>query len=491
MRSCFLSLSLAAAGLAASALPAAAGTLLVPQRFPTIQKALNAARPHDTVLVSPKPNNGVYNEALTISTPYVVLQGRSNPVLDGTGLGVAAPSPQLPSFIAYPNGIEIRASHVTVSGLTVQNTGGLPYGNPAGVNVGYVTPDGQNVVSFSDIKISGVTFRNDYNGVTIEGLSLTDPANGGTYTLLKGYQLLGNVFTGNSNTGASVIGASILIAGNRFTDNSFTGLSIGDNSNFYGAPPTQNVTVSGNQFTGSASGAMNANGDGLTVTGNEVASNPGPGLSVSAQTYNPAVHDPNNPNPPASAVTLNYVHDNQGIGLTVGGTQTVSGNVLARNTGNGLFLSFADYSTVTYNLITDTAPQGYGSGDGTGIYADSPLGFGSSGGFLTISANEVGDNAGDGIFLAAIVGSKVSDNDASANDGIGIHLSDATRGTTTPNTVTHNRAQHNTVFDARDDAAAPDDVSYGGNDYVGDGAVLFNVWTKNLFGTTDPVGLGK
>ncbi len=483
------SVALAAAGLAASALPAAAGTLLVPQQFPTIQKALNAARPHDTVLVSPKPNNGVYNEALTISTPHVVLQGRNNPVLDGTGLGVAAPSPQLPSFIAYPNGIEIRASHVTVSGLTVQNTGGLPYGNPAGVNVGYVTPDGQNVVSFSDIKISGVTFRNDYNGVTIEGLSLTNFANGGTYTLVKGYQLLGNVFTGNSNTGASVIGASILIADNRFTNNSFTGLSIGDNTYFYGAPPTQNVTVSGNQFTGSASGAMNANGDGLTVTGNEVASNPGPGLSVSASIYNPAVHDPASPNPPASAVTLNYVHDNQGVGLTVGGTVTVSGNVLTKNTGNGLFLSFADYSTVTYNLITDTILQGYGSGDGTGIYADA--GFGSLSTSLAISANEVSDNAGDGIFLAAIVGSKVSDNDASANDGIGIHLSDATRGTTTPNTVTQNLARHNAIFDARDDTSATGPVIDNGNTYSGDGVPTANVWTKNLFGTTDPVGLSK
>ena len=51
----YLYASVAAAMIAAASLPAAAGTLLVPQQFPTIQAALNAAKPYDTVLVSAKP----------------------------------------------------------------------------------------------------------------------------------------------------------------------------------------------------------------------------------------------------------------------------------------------------------------------------------------------------------------------------------------------------------------------------------------------------
>ena len=58
----YLYASLAAAMIAAAALPAAAGTLLVPQQFSTIQAALNAAKPYDTVLVSAKPKGGVYSE---------------------------------------------------------------------------------------------------------------------------------------------------------------------------------------------------------------------------------------------------------------------------------------------------------------------------------------------------------------------------------------------------------------------------------------------
>ena len=79
------SLALAALGLVAFTLPATAGTLLVPQQYPTIQKALNAAKPYDTVLVSAKPG-GAYSEAITISTPHLVLQGVGNPILDGSKL---------------------------------------------------------------------------------------------------------------------------------------------------------------------------------------------------------------------------------------------------------------------------------------------------------------------------------------------------------------------------------------------------------------------
>ena len=486
------SLALAAVGLAASALPAAAGTLLVPQRFPTIQKALDAAKPYDTVLVSPKADGKPYSEAVTISTPHVVLQGQNNPVIDGTGLGITVTDSFGFTSTAFPNGVEIRASHVAVRGLTVQNVGGSPFSEASGVNVGYVSTDGQTDVSYSDIEISGVTARNDYDGIMVMGYAGVSPYYGGTPTPLKGYRLLNNVITGSTNIAAQITGSmGALISGNQFTGNTGAGLVVG--GNVYGVPPAENAQIVGNQFIGNTGDGMDAYGDGLLVSANEAAFNGYFGMAVTNSLYNPAVNDPNNPNPAPTAVAFNSVHDNQSYGLAVSGTQTVSGNVLSRNTGFGLYLYGSDYSTVSFNLITGTAVGGFGDDTGTGLYANG-FSFTGPGGFLTISANEIIGNAGDGIFLAWITGSKVLANNVSGNKGIGIHLSDYPHLGNTPNIVTQNRALYNTLFDARDDSNAADNLSYNGYTSYGDNGkygASINVWTRNLFGTTDPVGLSK
>ena len=206
-----------------------------------------------------------------------------------------------------------------------------------------------------------------------------------------------------------------------------------------------------------------------------------------------------NPNPAASALQFNSVHDNKGGGLYATGTQTISGNSLARNLGFGLYLYGADYSQVIFNQVSGTGLTGYYGDDGTGIYAESVPTYTTAGGPVSITANAVSGNSGDGVFLYA-AGSTLSYNSVSGNSGIGIHLSDmpslyTSYGYTAPgNTVTQNIALRNTVFDARDDASASDNVTYNGATSYGDGGSYgpsLNVWTKNVFGTTDPVGLSK
>lgn len=501
-------LALAALGLTASALPAAAGTLLVPQQFPTIKKALAAAKPYDTVLVSAKPKGGVYNEAVTINTPHVVLQGRGNPVLDITGLETEVyPLPNSPTYhhTVYPNGIEIRADHVAIRGLTVENTGGTDYGiGASGINVGYTSADLQTQYGFSGIEISGVTARNDYNGITITGYS-SAATPGAPVTLLRGNRLLGNLVTGSTNFyggGAIIGGGSLVITGNRFTNNAGLGLAVVSNGG-YNAPDPEDALIAGNQFTGNGSDGLYAAGTGLTVAGNEAASNAGAGMIVAAPVYDPA--DAKAPSTAVTAVTFNSVHENKVTGLWVVGTQTVAGNLLSRNVGYGLFLLVAEHSTVCYNLITGTTLLGGGyslegdgeslRGDGSGIYADSTYAQTGFGGLLTVTANGTSGNAGDGIFLDGISGSTASFNDASGNAGIGIHLSGfatylAPDGAAL-NTVTQNRALHNALPDARDDAAASAPITYNAASYYGLGLPTVNVWTKNQFGTTDPVGLSK
>src|SRR4029077_12265545 len=58
-----------------------AQTIRVPQQVSTIQAAVDRAKPGGMVLVSP----GVYDEAVTVTTPYLTIRGteRNAVILDG------------------------------------------------------------------------------------------------------------------------------------------------------------------------------------------------------------------------------------------------------------------------------------------------------------------------------------------------------------------------------------------------------------------------
>ena len=91
------------------ALPAAApqrgGTLRVPQDYPTIQNAVDAAKPGSLVLVAP----GVYKEAVPSRPTNLVIRGldRSRTVLDG-------------EFVR-DNGVKVLADGVAVENMTARN----------------------------------------------------------------------------------------------------------------------------------------------------------------------------------------------------------------------------------------------------------------------------------------------------------------------------------------------------------------------------------
>ncbi|HEX4216746.1 MAG TPA: right-handed parallel beta-helix repeat-containing protein [Acidimicrobiales bacterium] len=88
---------------------AAPGTLTVgcgPTSYPTIGAAVAAAGPGNTILVCP----GTYHEDVVVPpTKPLSIRGSGNPVIDATG---------------FDNGVQVLASHSTVSGLVVKNATG-------------------------------------------------------------------------------------------------------------------------------------------------------------------------------------------------------------------------------------------------------------------------------------------------------------------------------------------------------------------------------
>jgi plastocyanin len=81
------------------------GTLHVPADYPTIQAAVDAAKPGSLVLVAP----GVYKEAVTVNNPGIVIRGesRKNTILDGE--------------FTRDNGFKVLADGVAIENMTARN----------------------------------------------------------------------------------------------------------------------------------------------------------------------------------------------------------------------------------------------------------------------------------------------------------------------------------------------------------------------------------
>lgn len=124
-----LTLVLAVAALAISPLTATAApprTLTVPGDYATIQEAVNAARPGDTVLISP----GRYKEGVMVKTPRITIRGldRNKVLIDGE--------------FKRANGILVdKANDVTIENLTACcNTGnGILWSDVTGYTGSYLT----------------------------------------------------------------------------------------------------------------------------------------------------------------------------------------------------------------------------------------------------------------------------------------------------------------------------------------------------------------
>lgn len=88
---------------------AGARTLMVPAGYATIQAAVNAARPGDTVRVAA----GRYAETVTVDKPVRLLGAQAGRAPATT------PRPDGESVIAAASGVVIRASHVTLDGFEI------------------------------------------------------------------------------------------------------------------------------------------------------------------------------------------------------------------------------------------------------------------------------------------------------------------------------------------------------------------------------------
>jgi parallel beta-helix repeat protein len=375
-----------------AALPSVAATLNVPSQYSTIQAAINAAHPGDTVKVSPKSGSDpAYHETVVIQTP-LTLKGVHGATIDGNGTVLLLdPFNTGTPFPYQHDAIVIQANNVTVTGLTIKNF--IYQVDPFDLSPtsnGYVCAI--RLDAFSNCNIQNDTLTNDWNGIGINGAAQPSVA---TNTIQ------------NSSVAVLAFGPTQLT----LTSNTIT-----NNLNF-----TDGYGV---VWQGTA-GSVDAGG--CVIQSNEISFNDS-GLTILNSQFSAG----------NTTLTSNDIHDNVFTGVTVefGGTPVVSLNLIYNN-GIGIITDGAINTQITQNVIYDNVGEpgsgGLAPNAGDGIYISGGFDFG---GFPadnnTISQNVVFGNHGDGIHIFG-------------ENFFGIVIGDE------GNTITQNVAVGNTLFDAEDD----------------------------------------
>lgn len=309
-----------------------AATLAVPADYDTVQAAVDAAQTGDTVLVSP----GTYNEAVTVTTAGIRLQGtdRNAVVFDGAGL--------------KGNGITVTAADVTVANLTVQNF------NQNGVLVTGFTKDG------------GIGHGSD-------GYETLDPEE---FPPLEGFAVRYVTASNNGLYGIYAFDSHDGVLENNYASGH------PDSGIYVGQCEGCNIVVRANVLERNAVGYEQANAsDSVVVTGNRLVGNR-VGLTILSDYQEAFV--PNR----SSTVVGNLVADNNevktphqaeggfgiGIGLSGAVDTVVERNLVTGNETAGIAISSsADLPPTGNRLTANTA-----TGNGTDVwYAASELAPGS------------------------------------------------------------------------------------------------------------------
>jgi len=281
--------------------------IIVPEDFSTIQEAVGAANPGDTIYV----RAGTYLETVTIFKNNLVLTGenKATTILDGSG-------------DTYPIVSIYSADNVEITGFTIQNSN-----------------DGIYIYNSSDVTVSGNTITNCASrGIilaccssnTISGNTLTNNYDGIELWKSSNCIVSENTIT-NSRFGIGMSDSS----GNTFSGNMLT-----DSKDGFYIWNCSYTTVSGNSITESANNGISLiRSSDCKLSGNSITDSAARGICLS--------------NSSNSIVSGNNVTDStmQGILLSSSSSNTISENTLTSNSA-AVQLYRSSYVTVSGNIIT-------------------------------------------------------------------------------------------------------------------------------------------
>jgi uncharacterized repeat protein (TIGR01451 family) len=306
------------------------------QTYTTIQSAINAASPGDTILVQ----SGTYNEHVVVNK-QLTLQGVGSPVVNAGGSGdaitISADGCTLEGFVAkgsgaYPGaGIKATSSGNTISGNTANGNG---YG------IYLIHSSNSNTISGNTAtgnSFTGIYLDSSSNGNTISG----NTATGNTCGIYLYSSSNGNTISGNTATGTHGGIRLYSSSDNTISGNTATGSDIG----IILSSSSNGNTISGNTATGSDSGILLYYSSDNTISDNTANGNTN-GIYLDSSSDN--------------TISGNTATGNNrdGIFLDSSNSNTISGNTATGNTMYGIYLSSCSDNTIYLNTLNNAWSNG-------------------------------------------------------------------------------------------------------------------------------------
>jgi parallel beta-helix repeat protein len=306
-------------------------TILVPDNYPTIQKAIDAAEEGETILVKA----GTYREHVVVNKALsLVGENKHDTIIDGSGIGTV---------------VRLATNNITLSNFTIQNgelgiwflrssnsilTGNIASNNHYGI---YLYSSSNNV-------LTGNIASNNHYGIYL-------------------FHSDNNVLTGNNVSSNNPYGFYLSYSSN----NVLTGNNVSSNNpyGFYLSYSSNNVLNSNIALNNSYGIHIHSSGDNV-LTGNNVSSNNPYGIHLyhsdnnvlsinyaSNNQYGIYVGDSDN-----NVLSINYASNNQyGIHLYYSRDNTLTGNT-ASNNSYGLYLQGSNNNAIFHNnFISNTEPS--------------------------------------------------------------------------------------------------------------------------------------
>ena len=440
-----------------------------PGNYTTIQGAINASFPGDTIFVY----KGNYDERIIIDESLsLVGENRNTTIIDGRGSG----------FV-----VGVRADWVNVTGFTVTNSDPLDGGIVlSSVQNCYVA---DNNISGNGMSGGVYLSRSEYNIIANNVVTLND--GGGVKLRLSNYNIIvQNTVSSNDHSGLKLIDSEgNMIGNNLVSSNQGAGIyleesneSFIENNTIVGngwhgiyVHKSHNITVNDNDFSSNYSSDINLSGSGYsTVTRNAMTKN---GILLIGYKINYDTHTIDTTNTvngkpvyywknisggtvPSGAGQVilanctdvvvegqNVSDTSVGIQLGYSSRNLITNNTAYSNIGTGIYLLYSNDNEIVGNIILN---------NDNGIVL-------SESGSNTIHNNTVSSNMNNGIWVRFSDGNNITHNNISMNTDTGIVLDYSD----------DNRVYHNNITDNVIQAFANTDTNQWDNGYPSGG----NYWS--------------